>query len=246
MKVELLAHTQLSEVFNSQLFFEGIENNWEDVTDGQAVALTAIRTCYSHNEPSEIIELEGNKYFGQKATDGGSGSDASRLIRHIMKSKHVSTMEHINFTFTVGMVSRALLPQETRHRHKSFSVQSQRYVLQESNSKHGKFKYITPPTILENVEALVIFVETMEFIQKQYDRLIALKIPKEDARFVFPNAAATNMVVSFNLRTFLEYYKKRQESEGAQWEIAQLAEKFKEKIIEAEPWTDEFFEQDGD
>lgn len=242
MKVELLGHTKLADAFAGNLFFKGLEEGWEeDPTDGQAISLTAIRTCYSANNPSEILENEGSKYFGHVAKDGGRGSEASRLIRDIKKSKHTSTVEHIQFVFTVDMISRVSLAQETRHRHKSYSVQSQRYVLQKTGSKHGRFKYITPPTILANAEALGIFVETMDYIQTQYDRLLELKIPKEDARYVFPNGAATNMVVSFNLRTFIEYYGKRSDN-AAQWEIRELAEKFKEKIVEVEPWTEEFFE----
>src|SRR5690554_4545031 len=118
MNVKLLAHTQLSEEFKNQLnermqemYFKG------DVKDGQIVSLSAIRTCYSYNYPSDIVNLEGQKYFGTKATDGGSGSDADRLTRHIVNSGHTSTMEHVNYTFAIEDVSRSLLAQLTRHRH---------------------------------------------------------------------------------------------------------------------------------
>ena len=64
MKVNLIAHTQLSEEFRKQFdygehtFPDGYENNELNdmsVTDGQAVSLTSIRTCYSANKPSEIV-----------------------------------------------------------------------------------------------------------------------------------------------------------------------------------------------
>ena len=135
MKVVLLAHTQLSENFydsfdeyNEFLEYDGNKIDKFNTTDGQVVALTAIRTCYSANKPSEILEKEGERYFGRKAADGKGGTDADRLIRQIVSSKHLSTLEHLSFTFAIEGVSRALLAQLTRHRVGfSFSVQSQRY-----------------------------------------------------------------------------------------------------------------------
>ncbi|OYD08564.1 hypothetical protein CHM34_06985 [Paludifilum halophilum] len=37
-------------------------------------------------------------------------------------------VEHLNYTFAIEGLSRSALAQLTRHRHMSFSVQSQRYV----------------------------------------------------------------------------------------------------------------------
>lgn len=55
-------------------------------------------------------------------------------------SGHYSVLEHINFTFYVKDVSRALLAQISRHRHISMSCRSQRYC-----SEDG-FKYVNPFT----------------------------------------------------------------------------------------------------
>ncbi|MCA1184806.1 FAD-dependent thymidylate synthase, partial [Bacillus licheniformis] len=152
MNVQLIAHTQLSDSFFDS--FDELDNvgnydhnliNSLDTTDGQAVALTAIRTCYSPNKPSEIVAKEGEKYFGSKASDGGAGTDADRLFRMIVRSGHTSTLEHLTFTFAIEGVSRALLAQLTRHRVGfSFSVQSQRYVRMGSDDKIGGFDYVVP------------------------------------------------------------------------------------------------------
>jgi len=150
-KVTLMAHSQLASRFASeQALGTNVYNLWLDdnITDGQIVALSAIRTCYSHNKPSEIARIEGKRYFTQKATDGGKGSEADRLIRTIMASKHTSTMEHSSFTFAIEGISRALLAQLTRHRVGfSFSVQSQRYVKFGSNDRSGGFDYVLPETV---------------------------------------------------------------------------------------------------
>lgn len=83
LRVRLLAHSQLSHLFADEL-----ENMPLHVTDGKAMALVAIRTCYSPKEPQTIIATEGKKYFKAEATDGEGGSEADRLIRHIMRSGH--------------------------------------------------------------------------------------------------------------------------------------------------------------
>lgn len=123
MKLTCIAHTAFSNEFLDLLETDS------KYLDTQGVALTAIRTCYSHLQPSEILNTEADKYFGRASTDDEGGTEADRLFRHITRSGHTSTLEHITFTFAVEGVSRALLAQLTRHRIGfSFSVQSQRYV----------------------------------------------------------------------------------------------------------------------
>lgn len=229
MKVTLLAHTQLSETFKKEIGL--IEN----VTDGQVVALTAIRTCYSYKRPTEIVPTEGEKYFGDR------GKESKRLFKQIVSSGHTSTLEGLNFTFAIEGVSRALLAQLTRHRHMSFSVQSQRYVKFSSDSRSGGFDYVLPDSVAENhVEK--DFDRFMIEVQKFYDYLIENGVPQEDARAVLPNAASCNLVLTANLRSLLEFYEKRKPGNGAQKEISQLAEELKKCVIQVEPWTSEFFE----
>ena len=244
MNVKLLAHTQLSEEFLALLgdlsWFYGTDY----VSDGQVVALTAIRTCYSANKPSEVIQKEGKKYFASEATDGGTGTDADRLCRHIVTSGHTSTLEHINFTFAIEGVSRALLAQLTRHRVGfGYSVQSQRYVRFGSTDRSGGFDYVVPDTIVGNAEAMQEFQFTMAVLQKGYDELRSAGVPAEDARAVLPQAATTNLTLTVNLRALLDFCHKRRDKGGAQAEIVTLANELKAKVIEVEPWTRQFFEE---
>ena len=244
MKVKLLAYTQLSDEFLEQVFPSDMESGlWDtDATDGQIVALSAIRNCYSHNKPSEIIGVEGDKYFNNKATDGKGGSEADRLIRFITNSGHTSTLEHISFTFSVEDVSRALLAQLTRHRVGfGYSVKSQRYVRLGSNDKSGGFDYVIPEKIEENKAAKDIFVNLMKQLQDTYDQLRQLKIPPEDARAILPNATVCDIVMTVNLRALLDFYSKRKPGKGAQSEIAELAESLRTAVIDVEPWTKDFF-----
>ncbi|PAE24045.1 FAD-dependent thymidylate synthase [Bacillus sp. 7894-2] len=265
MNVKLMAHTKLSEEFYESfdkfdefLNYDGNTLDATGATDGQAIALTAIRTCYSPNKPTEIVAKEGEKYFGRTATDGNGGSEADRLFRHIVGSGHTSTLEHISFTFAIEGVSRALLAQLTRHRVGfSFSVQSQRYVRLGSGDRSGGMDYVVPDRVtpdktadmydfvygtpMSNRPSTDIFEEAMRMSQQAYDKLREAGVSAEDARAVLPNATATNLVMTANLTALLGFYRKRKPGNGAQKEITDLAVALKDAVIAVEPWTEAYF-----
>lgn len=240
LNVSLLAHTQVTDHWKEQW---GLETH---VPDGQAVALTAIRTCYSPLKPSEIVTTEGNKYFGKKASDGEEGTEADRLIRHIMKSGHTSTIEHLSYTFMVSGLSRATLAQLTRHRVGfSYSVQSQRFVKFGSDDKSGGFDYVIPPSMANDKARVMEFQRLMRRAQRSYNYLRSDGIPAEDARAVLPQAAACNLTMTANLRSIIDFYRKRGPHTHAQAEIQEMAVQIRQAVTEVEPWTDMFFEAEG-
>ena len=249
MNVKLIAHTALSdEFYDSFDIYDsaggGIGNELDGmgVNDRAAVALTAIRTCYSANKPTEIVAKEGDKYFGSEAKDGEGGTDADRLIRQIIRSKHTSTIEHLTYTFAIEGLSRAALAQLTRHRVGfSFSVQSQRYV--RFDSAKGGFDYATPAAIADNDAARREFELAMVEAQNTYDELRALGVKPEDARAILPQAATCNLVLTGNLRAILDFYGKRKAGRGAQREIADLAEAMREAVVKVDGWTARFFDE---
>lgn len=195
--------------------------------DSKRVAFTAIRRCYSGSETDSIWNQEFVEYAENR-------NDDIRLIKQIVSHGHTSTLEHISFTFIVEGVSRALLAQVTRHRIGwSFSVQSQRYVNYE---KKGEFSYITPDTIQNNNEALAVWDDIHSKIKEAYGTLIRLGIKPEDARGVLGQSTETKFVVTCNLRSFLDFYSKRNHTTHAQSEIAELAELMKDSILDKEEW----------
>ncbi|MCS1350366.1 FAD-dependent thymidylate synthase [Mechercharimyces sp. CAU 1602] len=219
--------------------FELLQYVGPGVQESQGLALTAIRTCYSANKPSEIVAKEGKKYFHNEATDGEKGAEVDRLIRHIMRSKHTSTIEHLSYTFAIEGLSRSALAQLTRHRFFSFSVQSQRYVKMGSDDRSGGFDYVAPPSLSKSES----YHNAMRRSQAVYDELRRSSVLAEDARFILPNATATNLVMTGNLRAILDFYSKRQEGKGAQWEIAELAERVRREVVMVDPWVDPFFDE---
>ena len=142
---------------------------------------------------------------------------ARSIIRRGLSYGHYSVIEHASFTFSLEGVSRALTHQLVRHRLASYTQQSQRYVAYDT-LEH----YVTPESIKQNEEARKIFEETLKKISEAYQRLLSLDVPKEDARFILPNAAKTNIVVTMNARELRHFFNLRC-CERSQWEIREVA-----------------------
>lgn len=168
----------------------------------RTVAMSA-RLCYS---PIGAAQLE------EKISD----EQAANLVRKLVSMGHLSTLEHVTFTFAIEGVSRVLTHQLVRHRIASYSQQSQRYV------KEHDFETIVPASIASKPEAKAKFDKLMTEIQAMYDEFIALDIPAEDARYILPNATETKIACTFNARSLLNFFSLRC-CTRAQWEIRALA-----------------------
>jgi len=165
-----------------------------------AAALTSTKS----GSPSEIFE----KMDLEKAR---------QIIKRVTGYGHASVIEHASFTFSIEGVSRAMTHQLVRHRIASYTQQSQRYVTYDTFEK-----YVTPPSIEENSEAKRIFNSALKKISETYHKLLEMGIPKEDARFILPNAAKTNIIVTMNARELRHFFNLRC-CRRSQWEIRQVA-----------------------
>ena len=184
---------------NTELKVELLQHNAEP----EMIAALAAKLCYSGAELSDLQKKVSSADFIQKLIGMG----------------HFSVFEHISFSFGIEGVSRALTHQLVRHRLASYSQKSQRYV-----KAGAEFPYIIPHTIKNNSEALEIFNNAMSQIAECYNKLSALDIPSEDARYVLPNACETKIIVTMNARELLHFFALRL-CNRAQWEIRELSDK---------------------
>ena len=245
MKVDLLAYTP----------------------EPEKVIAMAAKLCYS---PVGVSELK------EDLTE----EKVQKFVKHLMSLGHESPIEHVSFTFGIEGISRSCSHQFVRHRHASYSQQSQRYV------KLDQFEYIIPPAIAEDGDTRKLFIKHMEDSQWCYDKLVDKLIENkvtdkypdwisevseefwklgkeeflaldkdilnlwkkyhikeynaiekeaiEDARYVFPNACETKMVVTMNLRALLNFCHHRC-CNRAQWEIREVAWEIVKRIEEVSP-----------
>ena len=179
---------------------------------------TACKTCYSAKLPYE-------NYLNAPDED-----KMLSLIKRVIGSGHYSTIEHIQLTFAVQNVSRACTHQLVRHRHMSFSQKSQRYV-----KEKGEFDYIMPKSIENNSELAKKFEDFIQNTSNLYQEFIEAGILAEDARSILPNAAASSLVASLNLRELIHLANLRL-CTRAQAEIRSLVKAMVGEVIKKEPW----------
>jgi thymidylate synthase (FAD) len=207
--------------------------------EAEKIVASAAKLCYSRVGISEIGENLDKE-------------NIERFLNMLLDLGHESPVEHVSFTFAIEGVSRSLTHQLVRHRIASYSQQSQRYV------KLDQFEYIVPPSIEEDERAKELFIKAMEEDQRVYNELVDIlskkhyeklisegknekeakrlseKMAIEDARYVFPNACETKIVVTMNARSLLNFFRHRC-CNRAQWEIHNLADEMLKKVREVAP-----------
>lgn len=207
--------------------------------DPQRLVAAAAKLCYSAGDTAGLLD----NLDEQRATD---------FVEMLSEIGHESPIEHAAFTFAIEGVSRAFLAQMTRHRLASYSVQSQRYVREDS------FEFVIPPEIEEDPQAKSLFIQAMERAQASYEKLSSILKDKhyqrmiaggmeekaakraaekqaiEDARFVLPNACDTKMIVTMNARSLLNFFRHRC-CNRAQWEIRRIAKEMLGLVYETAP-----------
>lgn len=178
--------------------------------DSERLIETAARTCYD-------------------TTDRMSSSDRRVFIKKLFDAGHLSVFEHASATFGIKGISRACSHQLVRHRLASYSQRSQRHV------RETEASYVTPPTVERAGQpAAEVFRGAMEASWRAYSELMKHGIPREDARYVLPNACTTELVMSANFREWLHVLNERLASD-AQWEIRELCRLIHEKLRQIAP-----------
>lgn len=159
-------------------------------------------------------------------------------LNNIVAQNHWSVLEHAHFNFYLEGVSRSLTHELVRHRHLSFSQESQRYVAQPP-------RVVVPPNATADEEHGILYCSA--YVYEQYKALdqgllggktgLTRKQQREKSRAVLPNCFATNIMVSGNLRSWLEFLQKRL-SPAADAEMQQVAGFIKEELAEALKFPD--------
>ena len=195
-QVKLIAHT----VIDPDVISELMEIQPES-TDAETLVTFAGRSCYeSWHRPTEKTR-----------------KDADYIERTIFVQNHGSILEHATATLHITGMSRACLLELERHRLLSFSVRSQRFV-DESGAN------IVLPPAYRNTQpdtALYRAAELLEGIAQEldshYEGLVTeaeldghkRKQAREAARSILPNMTETKVIVTANLRAWLEVIERR-------------------------------------
>jgi len=183
----------------------------------------------------KIDELDNGvrhiKYYDCKYKNGNKcgwyGSCAERLLKKAKKMKHWGVLEHVSFTVSVSGLSRSCTHQLVRHRHFSFLQSSSRQI---DFSKFDVGDFIVPKTC----EGVPNFRSHLVDCKELYGFLLSKGVPKEDARFILPQATPQHIVITGNSRSWWHFFFLRF-SKQAQWEIKEMARKILDEFMKISP-----------
>lgn len=168
----------------------------------------------------------------------GSIDERENAIRARIKSGHESVIEHMGFSVRF-MVDRAIAMEMIRHRVASYTQESTRYCNYASEKYGGHIRFIMPLHVSEQLPEAAyddidfdpdgsLYVQSVDgqliqctkAIQDWVNFLIHAEFayrelvndhrwPPEFARSVLPNATATNIMVTANMREWRHIFKLR-------------------------------------
>jgi len=150
--------------------------------------------------PEGLIEFAGRICYDSVRT---LGSDPDWIEKRIRQG-HESILEHASASFLIAC-SRAASHELVRHRLVSFSQRSQRYV------SESRMNFLCPEDIAfgKMMDKRAMFDKSMKDSWDNYKNLLKMGVSKESARYVLPNACATELVMTMNFRELRHFIEVR-------------------------------------
>ena len=171
---------------------------------------------------ARISTTDGSALEVLKKSDGGEKD--MRLIGKVLASGHRSVLEHQTLSIAFDDVSVLVEQFAIEFRLASFTVKSRRYV---DFSGAG---FVMPDGAPEGFSA------RMESLFALYGRLLALGVPREDARFVLPYCFRSNFYMTLNAREFIHMVRAMLYGRGSRWaELRALGASLKEQFERVYP-----------
>ncbi len=130
-------------------------------------------------------------------------AEADALVERVMLLGHLGIAENASFTVLVEGISRCCSHQLVRSRLTSYSQKSQRYV------KANNPDVVIPEPVSRITRAQDHFDNAIKTAYLEYNALLAMGIPAEDARYVLPNATCTSITITMNARSWIGFFQQR-------------------------------------
>lgn len=184
-------------------------------TAGDTVVASAARISTTQGTALEIYAKSCEK------------DNNATLIEKVVGSGHTSTLEHQLFTVAFDNVSVCTEEFVIEFRLGSYTVKSRRYV---DFTDAGFYTPPMPDALLPEYSA------HMQSLFDAYAKLLALDIPKEDARYLLPYCFRSNFYCTMNARELMYMVQVMTQGRGAAFpEIKTLGESLREQICQYFP-----------
>lgn len=166
----------------------------------------------------EILdEIDGEKILKKietigricyKSEDKITESSAKEFIKKLLKRGHESVIEHEKISVKI-ICDRGVSHELVRHRIASYSQESTRYCNYFKDKFGNELTLIKPYFWNDDIQKYNIWVETMQTIEQNYNKLIEMGAKPEEARSILPNSLKTEIIVTMNLRQWRHFFKLR-------------------------------------
>ncbi len=182
----------------------------------------------------QSIERAGRTCY--KSENLINSESAQKFVKNIIKLGHESVIEHEKVTVRI-ICDRGVTHEIVRHRIASYSQESTRYCNYCNDRFGNELTFIEPCFFSSDSESdkknKQTWLETMDMIEKSYNKLIENGAKPEEARAILPNSLKTEIVVTMNLRAWRHFLKLRA-NKTAHPQIREVAnmilDTFKEKL----------------
>jgi thymidylate synthase (FAD) len=186
----------------------------------------------------DIIEYSGRWDYGPKSISKMGDRD---IIGRWIKAGHESMLEMVDATFFIEC-SRVVSHELVRHRIASYQQESQRFVRYDEEDPDDLFVI---PAAYEDTGVGSMMAMFCENSLVAYKNMLLNDVPKQEARYVLPNATRTRIIVKMNLREWMHVLRLRAHP-SAQPEMQEVANAILEILEERYPEVFSFVRADLD
>lgn len=176
---------------------------------------------YSPDDIFSSGTIEAQVSLAAAVSTGASIKDHAKTIKHLLKLKHDTPFEAIQFNFRISGISKAAGAQMSRHRIGQGHVSSSRRYQEQG------IQFVYP--LLNNIDdedaARQAYLVIQDSYQAAYSNYIGLRrngAKKGDARYVIPTASSQERIWWVNARALRDFFRLRLDPD-AEGEIRRLA-----------------------
>lgn len=159
---------------------------------------------YPENPISMLKRLERAGRISHKSEDNITEDSYKSFLKMLIKLGHESVLEHATLTVH-AITERGISHEIVRHRIGSYTQESTRYCNYANDKFDGELTLIASDDILDDSYAL----ECLLYTETCYKHLIKKGIRPEMARDILPNCLKTEIIMTYNIRSWRHFFKER-------------------------------------
>lgn len=159
---------------------------------------------YPENPISMLRRLERAGRISHKSEDNITEDSYKSFLKMLIKLGHESVLEHATLSVH-AITERGISHEIVRHRIGSYTQESTRYCNYANDKFDGELTLIASDDILDDSYAL----ECLLYTETCYKHLIKKGIRPEMARDILPNCLKTEIIMTYNIRSWRHFFKER-------------------------------------